>query len=315
MISVIIPAYNAATFIADCLDSLIAQDFTDWEAVVVDDGSTDSTPLLAESYAARDRRIRLARRPNGGLSAARNFGLDRANGHYITFLDADDRLFPNALSILLSSLGNDTDVVTAQLSASPAPPAATHKAATRVMSGLEALADGLYQNRVNTSACGKLYTREILHKVRFREGIWYEDLEFFSRLCLASRHIAVTDTPVYYYRPNPSSFIHTFSPARLDVLRVTADIQQLVHSACPELLPAARDRHLSASFNMFALMSIHDPSGHTYSDLQDECWKTVRSLRRASLFNPRVRLKNRLGILLSYLGRRAFMLVARRLYS
>ncbi|MDE6467216.1 MAG: glycosyltransferase, partial [Duncaniella sp.] len=66
MISVIIPAYNAATFIADCLDSLIAQDFTDWEAVVVDDGSTDSTPLLAESYAARDRRIRLARRPNGG---------------------------------------------------------------------------------------------------------------------------------------------------------------------------------------------------------------------------------------------------------
>lgn len=88
MVSIVIPAYNAAPFLRECLDSVRAQSFTDWEAVVVDDGSTDSTPDITQAYADADSRFRLLRKPNGGLSSARNHGVAHSTGEWVTFLDS-----------------------------------------------------------------------------------------------------------------------------------------------------------------------------------------------------------------------------------
>ena len=96
--SVVIPAYNRARFLPECLDSVLAQTFTDWECIVVDDGSTDGTRELVADYIRRDSRFRYLWQENAGASAARNAGIERARGEWIAFLDSDDRYYPDALA-------------------------------------------------------------------------------------------------------------------------------------------------------------------------------------------------------------------------
>ena len=112
MISVIIPVYNNEKYIARCLDSVLAQTYSDWEAVVVNDGSTDNSGAIIRSYAEKDARIRYLEQANQGVSAARNFGIDQAQGGYILFLDSDDWLDNNVLEKLFSVMvADDLDCV------------------------------------------------------------------------------------------------------------------------------------------------------------------------------------------------------------
>src|SRR5204863_120826 len=103
-ISVVVPIYNVEAYLEPCLESLAAQTHTDFEAVLVDDGSTDGSAAIAEAFAQRDPRFRLVRQPNGGLSRARNTGIDHAKGEFLAFLDSDDMLPPNAYELLLGAL-------------------------------------------------------------------------------------------------------------------------------------------------------------------------------------------------------------------
>ena len=103
-ISVIIPVYNVEEYLPVCLDSVLAQTFSDFEAVCVNDGSPDNSAAILEKYAKKDARIKVVSRPNGGLSAARNTGLENACGEYIYFLDSDDYIHPQLLEILYKKI-------------------------------------------------------------------------------------------------------------------------------------------------------------------------------------------------------------------
>ncbi|PZX49803.1 glycosyltransferase involved in cell wall biosynthesis [Algoriphagus ratkowskyi] len=109
--SIIIPCYNQAHFLPDALNSLINQSFGDWEAIVINDGSTDNTKEVSESYMLKETRVRLVNQSNQGLSAARNTGIAQSNGKYITFLDADDWLYLDFLEIVRSYFISDADIV------------------------------------------------------------------------------------------------------------------------------------------------------------------------------------------------------------
>ncbi len=100
MISVIVPIYNGEDYISLTIESLLAQTFKDFELIIVDDGSTDSTPIMCEEFAKKDDRIKLYHKPNGGLSDARNFGLEHAKGEYILFSDGDDYHYPDNLEVM-----------------------------------------------------------------------------------------------------------------------------------------------------------------------------------------------------------------------
>ena len=99
-ISVIIPVYNMGPWLRDCLESVLAQTFTSFECILVDDGSTDDSPQICDYYAKKDDRFRVIHKANGGLSSARNAGLDDAAGEYIAFVDSDDVILPDYLTIL-----------------------------------------------------------------------------------------------------------------------------------------------------------------------------------------------------------------------
>lgn len=111
-VSVVIPVYNSAKYLRECIDSVLAQSFSDWEVVAVDDGSPDESPSILDEYAAKDSRIKVIHKANGGVSAARNDGLDAACGKYVLFVDSDDYLDKNALQVSYEeTLRTGADVV------------------------------------------------------------------------------------------------------------------------------------------------------------------------------------------------------------
>ena len=110
LISVIIPIYNVAPYLRECLDSVLAQTFADWEAICVDDGSTDESGAILDEYAARDSRFRIIHQKNAGVSAARNAALKKAQGEYIAFVDADDAVVSSWLQYASNLLSTKCDV-------------------------------------------------------------------------------------------------------------------------------------------------------------------------------------------------------------
>lgn len=311
LVTFVIPAYNAEKFLAECLDSIRSQTYERWEAIVVDDGSTDSTAAIARSLAKADGRIRIWSRRNGGLSAARNSGIAAAKGRWLSFVDADDMIHPQFLKTLLEAAKTASAAIAACTQARGLEPQWQAEGKIPVpmaLSGRRAFEDSLYQTGIDSSACGKIFDARLFDKARFTEGILYEDLDIFGRLCLQAETVAWVCTPMYFYRTNAESIVHTFSPARFDVLKVTEGIERRCASD-PELLRAARDRRFAAAFNMLALASI---AGHPAAD---DCWRLVKERRRQVLANPKSRLKNKAGALLSLLGRRLTVAILKIAYK
>lgn len=302
MISVIVPAYNVEKYIADCLESITTQSYRDLEIIVVNDGSTDRTLDIINRHAATDPRIRVISQPNGGLSAARNAGLDAATGEWIVFVDGDDMLLPDSLSHLLK-ITEDTraDIVCGSFIRQNSEPKLTNSK-IRCFSGVEAFKNILFQKHIDHSAWGKLYRRSIFDSLRFTTGILYEDLDIAWDVFVPAKKIVCTSRPVYFYRVTPGSILHKFSRRRLDVLTITEKIERRTAELSPELLKAARDRRLSANFNILGLIAANNATKE-YQQVCDQAWSVIRTHRRTSLFNSNVRLKNKVGILLSYLGR------------
>lgn len=110
-ISIIIPVYNTEKYLATCIDSVISQSFTDFEVLLVDDGSTDRSGFICDEYAKKDSRIRVFHKENGGVSSARNLGLDYANGEWVYFVDSDDEVLPGGIQTLVDCISDDVDCV------------------------------------------------------------------------------------------------------------------------------------------------------------------------------------------------------------
>lgn len=287
-ISIIIPIYNVEAYLRVCLDSILSQSFGEFECLMIDDGSTDSSASIAGEYAAADERFRLIRlSENHGQSVARNVGLDAAAGRYIVFVDSDDSIRPDFLRFhleLIESTGADIAMSDCSLHCVSAPAAM--------------IARCLYQRHgVNPSVYGKIYKSRLFEAVRFRPGIIYEDLELMPRLWEKAEKIACKPKRLYDYRHRPGSSINSFTMSRLDVLKVTEEIEARYQSN-PELKKAASDRRLSANFNIFLLLSAN---GMADSAEARNCWGIIKEKRRASLLNSRVRCKNKVGIIASCL--------------
>ncbi len=308
-ISVIVPVYNARSFLRPCLDSIMSQTFKEWELILVDDASTNETPAICRQYIEMEPdKIKYVRLDaNHGLSHARNTGVAMAKSPYVVFLDDDDCYAPFALETLYKlAKGNDAEIAVGQFVNVTDNPFKGNsklpdKPNVRIVDGITALKEILYQTtNLHASACAKIFRTELLLLTPFAEGMWYEDLELCSRLLPGRRCIAVTGTPLYFYRRNPSSFINTWSPRRLHALTATDRILETVSKNCPECIAAAESRRFSANFNIFLLASLNGDTGTA-----DRCWETIVAQRKNCLMDSNVRLKNRIGALLSYLGRRA----------
>ena len=204
-ISVVVPIYNVEPYLDECLLSLSAQSFGDLEVVMVDDGATDGSAAIAAHHAERDPRLRLVRQANHGLGHARNSGVQAATGEFLTFVDSDDRLPPDALELLLGSLertGSDfaTGNVHRFTSARSWPAPFLRKTFLRRRSRTHVsrfrwlLSDRMAQN--------KLWRRSFWdeHGLRFPEGVLHEDIPVVVPAHFQARSVDVISRPVYLYR-------------------------------------------------------------------------------------------------------------------
>lgn len=190
IISVIIPVYNVEIYLCGCLDSLLAQTFSNYEAICVNDGSTDNSLSILESYMAWDKRIKIINQSNQGLSCARNTGMDAARGAYIFFLDSDDYIHPQALEFLYRcAMDNGIELVCAGYKGNPElykPMSAKLKYENikqeEYKKPLEAYFKE-YKNKLPGMVWTKLYEVGLVSNIRFIERRLYED-EYFTALVM-----------------------------------------------------------------------------------------------------------------------------------
>lgn len=234
VISLIIPVYNVERYLARCLDSVLNQTYTDWEAICVNDGSPDGSRAILAAYQAKDARIKIVDKENGGLSDARNKGLEQAQGEYVIFLDSDDFIHPQTLEFSLAlAKANGSNIVTWYKD-----PYYRLTTILRRKLGFDVdkkLPKSYYKryqlekvNQLTTSDVFAHFTeqshsdikmplkhfyvwrflirRELLADFRFIKGITFEDFPWTSELMLRNKgRVTITSLPFYYYYPNEGS--------------------------------------------------------------------------------------------------------------
>lgn len=213
-ISVIVPAYNVAPYLAACLDSLLVQTFEDFELILVEDGSTDDTLAIAEQYAERDARIRLSRhRWNEGLAATLNLGLELSRGRYVAFVDSDDLVVPEYLETLYhEAVATKADVVAAGYQEFQKQPGVGDKVVrqptpTWLGSSMSERVHALMPPRVHIAQWCKLYRRELLnaHRLAFVSTPLAPDLTFHVKCLLVAKRYRAIPQILYHYRLRPDS--------------------------------------------------------------------------------------------------------------
>lgn len=205
MLSVVVPVYNSAKYLNTCLQSLVAQTYTDLEIILVDDGSTDVSPAICDWYAEKYEFIRVMHKQNGGVHDARNIGLENSNGDVIAFIDSDDLMDPQAFEIMIQVLEKtDADVVACGFKTEygkikleqyykdiPSP---------REFLGGTAAAKGI-SNGLTGFIWNKIIRKDVIGDLRFRDDIPIcDDLFFNYQLMLRINKAALIDLPFYHYR-------------------------------------------------------------------------------------------------------------------
>ena len=225
-ISVIVPVYKVEKYIKRCIDSILIQTFQDFELILVDDGSPDKCGQICEEYSQKDKRIVVLHRKNGGLSAARNTGIDwtflNSESKYITFIDSDDWIHPQYLDILYQAVINTKSSVSV----------VGFKRVENFEAGKlykedcipepEVLAaeDFFINHEWNFNyAWGKLYDRSYFAEVRYPVGKNYEDTFTTYKILFAGKKVAFIDYPLYYYFYNTEGISHSlWKPSELAVM-------------------------------------------------------------------------------------------------
>lgn len=224
-ITVIVPVYMAEKYLHDCVDSILAQSFADFELILVDDGSLDGCGGICDEYAARDSRVRVIHQENQGQAAARNAALAMARGEWVCFVDSDDAVHPQMLQLLRQAAAESGAPISmcAMLEAAQLPedffaPAALSWQRLSMEEGpLAALFDaGDYPGWM---ACAKLIRRELIRNYPFCSGRVYEDNEAVCHWIYEAKAIASVPHRLYFYRTNPDSVTKSqFSLKKLDYL-------------------------------------------------------------------------------------------------
>lgn len=303
-ITVVVPVYNVEDYLDKCLESIISQTYTNLEILLVDDGSTDKSGIICEKYAQKDQRIKVVHRENGGLSAARNSGINIATGDYITFVDSDDVVSRDMIQYLFSILerakadmsvcqsrkiGEDGGFIDNVMTAKD----------ITIFGGHEKCLEAYFQlKEFNTVAWGKLYKMSLFETVRYPEGRFHEDIFTTYKLAALSNVVAIGGERKYYYRQREGSIMNrSFSPKHMDAIYGYLQMKEFVEREYPSLKVYAHAGVVYAA-NMCSLRIARS------TDICNEYISQIQSLYRKYEFDflkGRSRLFSKAFSILAYL--------------
>lgn len=215
LLSIIVPVYNVEDFLSECVDSILAQSLTDLELILVDDGSSDSSGVICDRYAAKDNRIKVIHKANGGLSSARNAGLDKMTGKYVTFVDSDDVILgKNTFEDIVKILDSDeVDVVQYDVIFKYKSPF-EHRREYPFMTyqGKPAILKGYLEENIHVSFCDKIFRSEVIKGVRFPLNQISEDIATIPALVASIETLRTVPIGSYGYRYREGSISNSDLP-------------------------------------------------------------------------------------------------------
>ena len=226
MISVIVPVYNVDNYLARCIDSILAQTYQDYELILVDDGSTDESGIICDRYAAEDRRIAVIHKENGGVADARNFGLDRARGEYLCFVDSDDYVGAQYLEVMLDMITEyDANVAAISFQYIYTSETVTVESEDRrvLLTGGKDVFKSFFSSGLVWGCPGKLFKRDVFLEIRFLKGMIYEDIYTMPYLLDSCERCVYSTARLYYYYQHEYSATHTISIRQAEMLFVCMD--------------------------------------------------------------------------------------------
>ena len=204
-VSIIVPVYNTGKYLRKCLDSLVKQDFSDYEIIVVNDGSRDNSAEIIAEYVSKYDNVKGFLKENGGLSSARNYGIKKASGKYITFVDSDDYVEVNFLKELYEAItSDDSDIAVCEFSY-----VYENGNSQRSYSNLNYTSDSLKKYLLTPPMAPiRMFKKELFNYLKFKEGIYYEDLDLCPKLVKYAKKISFVDLSLYNYLMRDNSIMH-----------------------------------------------------------------------------------------------------------
>lgn len=276
MVSVIVPCYKVEKYLSTCIESVLNQTYADWELILVDDGSPDRSGEICDEYAEKDKRIHVVHKPNGGLSSARNAGLDVMNGEFVTFLDSDDFWHQDYLKILMGFIIQDgADIAQCDFvrGTATAFPESDNKGSVAVYNRHSVFTS----QAAKIIMCGKVYKASFFETVRMPVGLINEDDWTTWKLYDQAERVVVTDQPLYYYTINPDSIMGK-AKKKPDLTYWNAYQERIAYYESRgehDLEDMSRMQFLKSLLMLYSNTALTDEERKSVKHTFDEHWKRI----------------------------------------
>ncbi len=307
LVSVIVPVYNVEKYLKRCVNSILNQTYRTLEIILVDDGSTDQSGKICDEYDKENISVKVVHKSNGGLSDARNFGLDIAKGKYVTFIDSDDWIREDYIEVLVKTLEYGNTKISAcsyqkvneMGMARECVKNSDYLSNIEVWHTLEAYQHLFLNKQIDCSACAKLYERALFYDIRFPVGKLYEDQFTTYKVFHHAQGVTYVNEDMYYYFNRPESIQNEqFSINKMDELEANLECVQFVEEKYPQLREEVSCKLVSSCFHM--LFAIENRT--IWKKQVEQLEKIIKMNRRKMIVGWNVNRKVRLGCLCSYFG-------------
>lgn len=238
-LSVVVPIYNVEKYLVKCIQSIVNQDYLNLEIILVDDGSPDSSPQICDEWAKIDSRIKVIHKTNGGLSDARNIGIEVASGEYITFVDGDDFIKKDMYSKMMNSInktGAEIAVCGRYIYDGKVEKKYHCLDSEKLYDSKTALKEMLCGGTVEEAVWDKIYKRELLYNIRFPVGEVNEDIIVMPKILVNSSKIIHVGEALYYYRKNNYGISKSgYNQKKSVVIKHIKDVKLYINSVYPDM--------------------------------------------------------------------------------
>lgn len=318
LISVVVPVYNVEKYLKRCIDSIKAQTYKNLEIILVDDGSPDSCGKICDKYASDDGRIKVIHKENGGLSDARNAGINIASGKYITFIDSDDYITHNCVEVLYNAIiFNDSDISIGLHVIEYDNKKTSYRYVNQkntVIDSKKALEKILYDEGLDVSAWGKLYKLDLFDKIRFPKGRLYEDSATTYKLVDKAKKISLVNKYIYYYAIRKNSISScNFNEGKMDLVYSTKEMTDYIQQKYPELINGCERRLMYAYLSTLTQLA-KSQEQKKYVDTKKVLMEYIKTNGKRVLADKKIPKRDRIGIILCMMGYPVFR-VAWKLYE
>lgn len=303
LVTIVVPIYNVEKYIDRCINSILNQTYKNLEIILVDDGSPDNCGKMCDEYAQKDSRIKVVHKENGGLSDARNAGIDIAKGKYISFIDSDDYIEPEYVEILYKTISEDkSDMAISSHKVIYENGTVLEKATGEksVLNPKQVLKRILYDEGIDLSAWAKLYKIELFQEVRYPKGRIFEDASTTYKLIDESQKVSINSKSTYNYmiRNNSISNI-TFSTKKMDLITSTKEMSDYIKGKYPDLEKACNRRLMYAYLSTLSQLAM---STKKFPDEQKILMDYIRKNKKEILKDKSVPKRDKLGIISTTFG-------------